>query len=129
MRRGLIFALGLALAGCAGTGRHPVAPPPAPAAPPGLIQPSPLLPVGRVLAVDGTVGTVIVDVSPYAALPADLTGRMLLARHPGDLQPTARLQASAYLRGRTLGTRLVEGRPAVGDEVVLLPPAPAAAPK
>jgi hypothetical protein len=90
-----------------------------------LLQPSPLLPVGRVLAVDETVGIVIVDISPYATLPADLTGRMLLVRNPADLHPTARLQASPYLRGRTLGTRLVAGQPAVGDEVVLLPPAPA----
>ncbi len=122
MRRGLIFAFGLALAGCAGAARHAVPPPPpAPVAPASLLQPSPLPPVGRVLAVDGAVGTVIVDVAPDAALPADLTGRMLLARNPGDLHPSARLQASAYLRGRTLGTRLVEGRPAVGDEVVLAP--------
>jgi hypothetical protein len=127
MRRGLCIVLGLALAGCASAGRHPVAPsaPRATVAPAGQLQPSPNRPVGLVLAVDGTNWTVIVDVSPYASLPADLTGRILLARNPGDLHPTARLQASAYLRGRTLGARLVEGQPAVGDEVVLPPAAPA----
>ena len=43
------------------------------------------------LAVDAVRHTVIVDVSPYAELPADLTGRMLLARNFDDLHPTARL--------------------------------------
>jgi len=76
-----------------------------------------------VLAVDPAAHTVIVDVSPYAVLPGNLTGRMLLARNPGDLRPTGRLQASPYLRGLTLGTRLIEGQPVVGDEVVLVPPA------
>jgi hypothetical protein len=127
MRRVLLFALGLTLAGCAGAGSRPPAPATARPAPAALLQPSPLLLVGRVLAVDGTRHTVIVDVSPYASLPTVLAGRVLLARDPGDLHPTARLEASPYLRGLTLGTRLLDGLPVVGDEVVLLPAAASAA--
>jgi len=35
---------------------------------------------------------------------------------------TARLRASRYLRGRTLGTKILTGQPAPGDEVVWLAP-------
>lgn len=76
--------------------------------------------VGRVIAVDQRTLSVIVQLGPYVELPFDYGTRALIARRD-DLQPTARLQSSPYLRGRTLGTRLVAGQPRVGDEVVFLP--------
>lgn len=39
-----------------------------------------------------------------------------------DLHETARLRASAYLRGRTLGTTITSGQPSTADEVVWLAP-------
>ena len=128
MRRApaLALALCLLLAGCATAPRSATplaAPKPGEGGSAVRLQPSLSLTVGRVLAVDEKAQTVIVDVSPYATLPADLTGQTLLARDPASLLPTARLQASPYQRGRTLGTRLLEGHPALGDEIVLPPPA------
>jgi hypothetical protein len=66
---------------------------------------------------------VVVEISPYAMIPPDFSNRILISRKD-DLQPTARLQASPYLRGRTLGTRLMAGQPQVGDEVVFAPTTP-----
>ena len=89
--------------------------------PPGALLPSRNLLVGRVLAVDATRGFAIVELAsdaPPAALAADAE---LLAR-TDELRETARLRASRYVRGRTLGTKIVSGQPAPGDEVVF--PAP-----
>jgi hypothetical protein len=120
MRRAFTFALCvLTLAGCAThRGRTPATAAGHADAP----APSPMQVVGHVIAVDPRTLDVIVDVAPYAVLPTDFERRILLTRTE-DLQPTARLQASPYLRGHTLGTRLLIGRPNVGDEVVLPPAA------
>jgi hypothetical protein len=79
--------------------------------------------VGRVIAVDLSSLSVVIDLAPYAVLPAGFAGQTLIARRL-DLAPTARMQASPYLRGRTLGARLLAGRPQIGDEVVFAPPTP-----
>ncbi|MBC8040712.1 MAG: hypothetical protein H7Y06_09230 [Opitutaceae bacterium] len=92
-------------------------------APVGPVTPGPVQILGRVIAVDQRTLSVIVQLGPYAELPFDFTTRQLIARRD-DLQPTARLQSSSYLRGRTLGTRLIAGKPQIGDEVVFLPVAP-----
>lgn len=116
MRRAFILGLGcLLLAGCAaGGGRKPS---PAKAS---SVSPSPFTVVGHVIAVDAATRNVIIDVAPYAVLPPDFSGKIMLARTE-DLQPTARLQASPYLRGHILGARLLAGRPNAGDEVVFPP--------
>ena len=85
--------------------------------------PGPVQVLGRVIAVDMRTLSVIVDLAPYVVLPPDYATRTLVSRRD-DLQPTARLQSSPYLRGRTLGTRLIAGQPQVGDEVVFPPVAP-----
>jgi len=117
MRRAFILMLGcLLLAGCATrTGGKTHAP--AKAAP---VSPSPFAVVGHVLDVDATTGNVIIDVGPYTVLPADFAGKIMLARTE-DLRPTAKLEASSYLRGHMLGARLLAGRPGIGDEVVIPP--------
>lgn len=86
----------------------------------GAVTPGPVQVLGRVIAVDQRTLSVIVELGPYVELPFDFTTRQLIARRD-DLQPTARLQSSPYLRGRTLGTRLIAGHPQVGDEVVFPP--------
>ncbi len=85
------------------------------------LQPSPNRLVGRILAVDAAHGLAFVDlaVAPPAAALAD--GAPLVAR-TDDLRETARLRASRYLRGRTLGANIVSGQPAPGDEVVFHQP-------
>ena len=81
--------------------------------------------VGRVLSVDEPAHTAIIELSPYAILPDDLGGLTLYTRDR-DLRPVARLQATPNRRGVILGTRTLEGRPAVGDEVVQTAPTPPA---
>jgi hypothetical protein len=127
MRRAFLFALGvLLLAGCSHFGRKsPVA---GDLARPGTlgskeVGPSPVQVVGRIVAIEPTRASVVVEVGVYAVLPTDFAKRILISR-TDDLRPTARLQSSAYLRGRMLGTRLLAGRPQIGDEVVLAPDAP-----
>jgi hypothetical protein len=98
------------------------APPPLPprAEPPplsGALQPSPNRVVGRVLAVDVPHGFVIVDLATNPPAAALVDGAELIAR-TDDLRETARLRVSRYVRGRTLGTTLVSGRPSPHDEVV-----------
>ena len=107
--------------------RHPSSngaapPPPAPAPPsPDALSPSPHPLVGRVLAVDAAQGFAFVALT--AAPPAAaLTEGALLVSRADDLGETARLRASRYLRGRTLGAKIISGQPRPGDEVVLAPP-------
>ena len=100
------------------SGPAPLATEPLPA---GALLPSQNLRVGRVLAVDTARGFAIVDVAADAPAAALTEGAPLIARSD-DLRESARLSASRYLRGRTLGTRIVSGQPVVGDEVVF--PAP-----
>lgn len=87
------------------------------------LAPSPAQIVGRVIAVDLRTLTVIIEVSPFAVLPDDFARQILIAR-TDDLRATAKLECSSYLRGRTLGARMLAGRANVGDEVVI----PAATP-
>jgi hypothetical protein len=54
-------------------------------------------------------------------MPALANGTELIVRTPA-LQITARLRTSRYVRGRTLGTKIVEGQPSPGDEVVWVAP-------
>lgn len=84
------------------------------------VAPGPSQVVGRVIAVDYRALTAIIELGPYTVMPARFDGRVMLSR-TNDLQPTARLEASRYLRGRTLGARIVTGRPRIDDEVVFPP--------
>ncbi|HSI07766.1 MAG: hypothetical protein ACAH89_01135 [Rariglobus sp.] len=129
MRRASTLALcSLLIAGCATRGSKSstsggIAEKDKPTATPaaaGPVTPGPVQVLGRVIAVDQRTLSVIVELGPYVELPADFATRPLIARRD-DLQPTARLQSSPYLRGRTLGTRLVAGQPQVGDEVIFPP--------
>ena len=100
--------------------------PPAPApsvasAPAEPLWPSRNLLVGRVLAVDAARGFVFVDLATDAPAAALADDTELVAR-TDTLRETARLRASRYVRGRTLGAKIVSGQPAPGDEVVF--PAP-----
>lgn len=82
------------------------------------VAPSPNLYVGRILALDLERQFAFVALSPSsppAALQADLE---LIARSE-DLRLTAHLRTTRQVRGRTLGTQIISGQPAVGDEVVL----------
>ncbi|MCX6937024.1 MAG: hypothetical protein NTU80_03885 [Verrucomicrobia bacterium] len=83
--------------------------------------------IGRVLRYDPAAATALVEIMPLANVPNELAGRELLARHPDTLVPTARLIASPHRQNRVFGAYVVQGTPALGDEVVLPPPAPAPA--
>lgn len=89
--------------------------------PAGALVPSPRLIVGRVLAVEAAHGFVFVDLASDAPIGAVAEGTELIARTL-DLHETGRLRASRYVRGRTLGTKIVSGQPSPGDEVVWLAP-------
>lgn len=124
LRCAAFLALGsLLLAGCIGRGAKPAAAEDAAQSAESRaehITPGPVQVVGRVIAVDMRTLTVVIELAPYAVLPEKFNGRPLISRRD-DLRPTARLQASPYLRGRTLGARLVAGTPGIGHEVVLAP--------
>ena len=85
------------------------------------LLPSPRLIVGRVIAVDREQGFAILELASDAPKSAVADGSELIARSL-DLRETARLRVSRYLRGRTLGSKIVAGRPTPGDEVVWLAP-------
>ena len=85
------------------------------------LLPSPRLIVGRILSVDPVQGFAILEAASDAPSAALADGTELIARTL-DLRETGRLRASRYLRGRTLGTKIVAGQPAPGDEVVWLAP-------
>jgi len=85
--------------------------------PAGALLPSQNLLVGRVLAVDLVRGFAFVDLASTAPAAALADGAELVAR-TDDLRETARLRPSRYVRGRTLGARIVSGQPASGNEVV-----------
>lgn len=94
---------------------------PAEPLPAGTLLPSHNLLVGRVLAVDAARGFAFVDIASDAPAASLADGAELVSRTDA-LRETARLQASRYVRGRTLGAKIVSGQPAPGDEVVF--PAP-----
>lgn len=87
----------------------------------GALLPSPRLIVGRIIAVDEAERFAFVDLASDAPKGALIEGTELLVRTL-ELADKGRLQASAYVRGRTLGTKIVAGQPSPGDEVVWLAP-------
>jgi len=89
--------------------------------PPGALVPSPRLIIGRVLVLDRARGFAFVDLAADPPADAVADGAELMTRTAG-LRETARLRASPYLRGRTLGAKIVSGQPSPGDEVVWLAP-------
>lgn len=112
------FFFGCAGAGCRTATNTGAAKAPAPAsAKPTYTAPAHAL-VGHVLAVDRDRGFVIVALADDPPAVALRPGVELLVRRR-DLQFVARLSVNRYLRGDTLGTRLVDGKPAVDDEVVV----------
>jgi hypothetical protein len=78
---------------------------------------SPNLVVGRIVAVDPERGFAFVDLGFEAPAGAQVDGAELIVRTL-DLRETARLRASSYVHGKTLGTKIVSGQPSPGDEVV-----------
>jgi hypothetical protein len=97
----------------------PVAPTPVLAA--GALLPSPRLIIGRIVAVDEAQRLAFVELATDAPNAALIAGTELVARTM-NLRDSGRLQVSAYVRGRTLGTQIVGGQPSPGDEVVWLAP-------
>lgn len=87
----------------------------------GAIAPSPRLIVGRIVAVDVPRGLAFVELIGDAPTAATAPSTELIARTL-DLRETASLRTSRYLRGRTLGTTIVAGKPSLDDEVVWLAP-------
>ena len=85
------------------------------------LVPSPRLIVGRILAVDTAQGFAFVELAADAPVAATTDGADLMTRTP-DLRETGRLRASRYVRGRTLGAKILGGQPTAGDEVVWLAP-------
>jgi hypothetical protein len=116
--------LGLTLSGVVAGCAHWAAPKPdktAMALPADALAPSPRLIVGRIIAVDSAKGFAFVDLVTDA--PAVIaTSEMELITRTLELRETGRLRSSHYLRGRTLGTKIVAGQPSPGDEVVWLAP-------
>lgn len=95
----------------------------APSAPPaaGPLAPSPRLLVGRIAAIDAARGFAFVELAPEAPAIALVADTELIVRSL-ELQETARVRASRYLRGRMLGATVARGQPRIGDEVVWLAP-------
>ena len=116
--RAALPGLVLLAAGCVA----PPAPAPSAASPAEPLAPSTRLLVGRVLEVDAARGFAFIELAPDAPRPALAPGSLLLVRRP-DLTPSGTLRTSAYLRGRTLGSRVAAGTPRPGDEVVWAAPA------
>ena len=87
----------------------------------GALLPSPRLIVGRVVVVDPDQRFAFVELASDAPNAALIAGTELAARTL-ELRETGRMQVSPYLRGRTLGTKIVDGQPSPGDEVVWLAP-------
>ncbi len=104
----------LFLGGC----RHA---PPAPILATDALLPSPRLIIGRIIAVDAARSLAWVELATDAPSAALADGTELIVRTL-ELRETGRLRASAYVRGRTLGTKITGGQPSSGDEVVWLAP-------
>src|SRR3954462_907090 len=77
--------------------------------PPDALQPSPNRLVGRVLATDAARGFAVIELATEPPAAALTTGAELIAR-TDDLRETARLRASRYARGHTLGTTIISGQ-------------------
>lgn len=114
----LVFvAVMLFWGGCQHPGVQPASPPPFSDA----LAPSPRLIVGRIVAVDADRGFAFIELATDAPAAATEPETELVSR-THDLRETARLQASRQLRGRTLGTAILAGKPGAGDEVVWVAP-------
>ena len=87
----------------------------------GALVPSPRLIVGRIIAVDSPQKFAFVELTSDAPQAALIPETELVVRTL-ELRDTGRLQVSRYLRGRTLGTKIVAGQPSPGDEVVWVAP-------
>lgn len=85
--------------------------------PPETLAPSARLIVGRIIAIDVAQGFAFVELGADAPAAALADGTGFIARTT-ELNETARLQASRFVRGRTLGTKIISGKPSPGDEVV-----------
>jgi hypothetical protein len=120
-----LLALSLAvvlLSGCRLFAPRPTTVKPAVAPlPAGALVPSPRLIIGRVIAIDAERRFAFVELASDAPAGSMAEGSELIARTI-DLRETARMHASRYVRGRTLGTNIVAGQPSPGDEVVWLAP-------
>ena len=77
--------------------------------------------VGRVLAVDATLGFAIIEIAASAP-PAALQPDALLTTRTDDLRPTAQLRSRGYRSSRTLGSFIIDGQPNLRDEVVYRAP-------
>lgn len=118
----LLACSGLGLSGCAGPGAPRAESNPIPAAgQAAVLWPSPRLIMGRIIASDEARGFAFVELQTDAPADSIRADAELLVR-TNDLAPLATLRASRHLRGRVLGCQIVAGRPAVGAEVVWLPP-------
>ncbi len=85
------------------------------------LLPSPRLFVGRIVAVNPIEGFAFVEVGADAPASALVDGTELIVRTL-SLQERARVRVSRYIRGRTLGARILTGQATPGDEVVWLAP-------
>jgi hypothetical protein len=74
--------------------------------------------VGYILAIDESRDFAVIDLTADPP-PAELRDGTALTVRTRDLRKTARLTASRFLRGHTLGATILSGLPAVGEEVVL----------
>ncbi|MBI5690825.1 MAG: hypothetical protein HZC55_12115 [Verrucomicrobia bacterium] len=117
----LLLVLTVLMGATAGCLRFRALRTPHPAAPAEPLAPSPRLIVGRIIAVDPERPFAFVALGADAPPAATAEGTELSSRSP-ELRHTAHLRASRYVRGRTLGVTIVEGRPSPGDEVVWLAP-------
>lgn len=77
--------------------------------------------LGRVLSHDTAARTVLVELAFYPDAPIPTENQVVATRHPDTLAATGKLAASRFRTGRVLGMRVVEGEPAVGDEVFSTP--------
>ena len=109
----------LLLTSCGHLARTSRVPSPAPL-PAGALLPSQNLLVGRVIAVDLGRGFAFVELASSSPSAALADGSQLVAR-TDDLRETARLSPSRYVRGRTLGAKILSGQPNPGDEVAIPP--------
>ena len=110
----------LAFVLCVAACRTPAPTPSGPLAAEALV-PSPRLIVGRIVAVETAQKFAFVELAADAPSAALVAGTELIVRTL-ELRETGRIQASAYVRGRTLGTKIIGGQPSPGDEVVWLAP-------
>lgn len=110
----------LALAGLGGCQVQPRSPAPGTAR--ADLAPSPRIIAGAILTIDAGLGLAFVEPNPAAPAPALAAGSILISRRPETLTETGRLEVSRHRRARTLGTRIIAGQPAAGDEVVWVVP-------